>query len=83
MSTERDQRIIDGLRVAGFAAIALFMLFAILYALFTGEAIPAKARRVSAQDDVAIFLLILAVQCVLGVGAGLLAWRGYENLRRR
>ena len=83
MSSGRDRKIIEGARAIGFAAIALFMFSAILYALFTGEAIPAKARRVSAQDDLAIFLLTLAVQFVLGVGAGLLAWRGCETFRRR
>ena len=73
----------DGARVIAFAAIALFMISAVLYGLFTGQAIPAKARRVSAVDDAAVFWLTLAVQSVLGFGAGLLAWRGFEDLRRR
>ena len=83
MATERDRKTIDGARVVGFAAIALFMISAVLYGLFTGQAIPAKARRVSAVDDATVFWLTLAVQSVLGFGAGLLAWRGFEDLRRR
>ncbi|MBL8590670.1 MAG: hypothetical protein JNK46_19195 [Methylobacteriaceae bacterium] len=81
MASDRDSRIIAFAKIAQFAAVALFMFAVVGYGLVTGDLLVARGRRTSFADDAPFFLLVMAVELALGLGAGWLAWRGWKDQR--
>lgn len=82
MPSDRESRDLEAVKLATRGVFALVLLGVVLVGLFTGELTYARGRSVKAQDDAAFFVLAMLVMSALGLGAGVMAWRVFEERRR-